>query len=173
MEFQFCSPDLRRVDEMSAELIACGVFEDERPLGGLAGLLDFRLAGRLSRLARAGFLRGERGELFLVPPRPRLPFDKLLLVGLGARSAFGDGTFRSALAQLSAAIEHLAVRRAVVELPGRSAAMIEPERAAELLLEAVGSSTAHDAWWLVEAADAQKRIAARTQDERRRVRVVR
>ena len=37
----------------------------------------------------------------LVPGRPRLPFEKVLLLGLGARSAFGDGVFRETLAVLT------------------------------------------------------------------------
>jgi hypothetical protein len=34
----------------------------------------------------------------------------------------------------------------------------------------VGDSEDHDAWWLVEPLDAQKRIAERAHDERRRSR---
>jgi len=57
-----------------------------------------------------------------------------------------------------------------VELPGRGAGAIDPERATEIVLECVGDSPDHDAWWLVEEAEAQVRISARAQDERRRAR---
>ena len=64
------------------------------------------------------------------------------------------------------------MRRAVVELPGRAAGAIDAERAITLTLECVGASPEHDAWWLVEAPAAQKRIEQRAADERRRARVV-
>ena len=135
---------------------------------GLAGLLDWRLAGRLSILARDGFLVGEVGEVLFVPGRPRLPFEKVLVMGLGARSGFGEETFRQVIQHLLRSLEGLHVRRAVIELPGRADAMIEPDRAAEIVLECVGDSPAHDSWWLVEEGEAQKRIARRALDERRR-----
>jgi hypothetical protein len=170
MDFRFATPGLRGLDETTAELLVCGVWEDQRPMGGLAGLLDWRLAGRLSGLAREGFLRGDLGEVLCIPGRPRLPFDKVLVLGLGTRSGFDEEAFRTALTRLIRSLEGLHVRRAVVELPGRADEAIEPERAAELVLEAVGDSEAHDAWWLVEGPDAQRRISHRSQDERRRTR---
>ena len=137
---------------------------------GLAGLLDWRLAGRLSRLQRDAYLVGELGEVLCVPGRPRLPFDKLLIFGLGSRSAFDEDAFRGVVKHLLHALEGLQVRRAVVELPGRADGAITAERAAEMLLECVAESPAHDAWWLVEDADAEKRMMQRAQDEQRRAR---
>lgn len=169
MEFHFVTPHLRQLDNIGAELIACCVWEDERPLRGLAGLLDWRLCGRLSRLAKGGFLRGESGEVVFLPGRPRLAFEKVLVFGLGPTTAFTDGVFKEQIKGLLRALEGLNVRRAVVELPGRAASLVEPERAAEVVLECAGDSPAHDSWWLVEEAEGQRRIRLRTQDERRRV----
>ena len=170
MEFRFVPPDLRKLDETSAELIACSMWRDERPMRGLAGLLDWRLAGKISKLARESFIEGELGEVLFVPGRPRLPFDKIIVLGLGKKDAFGDGPFREAVTRLLRTLEGLHVRRAVVELPGRGAGAIEPERATEIVLECAADSPDHDAWWLVEEAEAQGRISARAQDERRRAR---
>ena len=168
MELRFVPPDLRRLDDASAELLACCVWSDQRPIRGLAGLLDWRLAGRLSGLLRDGFLVGNLGELLFVPGRPRLKFEKVLVLGAGPRASFGEDTFRSVVTHLLRALEGLRVRRAVVELPGRAEGLVEAERAADLLLECASDSPLHDAWWLVEDADAQRRIAQRAVDERRR-----
>jgi hypothetical protein len=167
MDFRFVPPDLRHLDEASAELVACTVWQEERPLSGLAGLLDWRLAGRLSKLVRDGFLKGELGEVMFLPGRPRLPFDKVLLLGLGIRTSFDDDVFRQATKSLMRSLEGMRVRRAVVELPGRAGDLMEAERAAELVIECIGDSVAHDAWVLVEGAEAQKKMT-RAQDERRR-----
>ena len=170
MELEIVLPDLRLLDSLSAELIACSVWEDERPFGALAGLLDWRFGGRLSALAKQSFVRGETLETILVPGRPRVPFEKVLIVGLGKRSAFGEQTFRDAIDRLLSAMRGLKVRRAVVELPGRGHGAIDPERATELLLERSMGSEHHDAWWLVEDADSEKIVRAKALDAARQAR---
>ncbi len=169
MEFRFLAPDLRELDLASAELLACCVWSDVRPVGGTAGLIDFRFAGGLSRLSRERFLEGAAGEVLLVPGKPRLPFDKVLVFGLGPRARFSDMAYADAVRQIARALERLHVVRAVVELPGRADGALTAERAAELLLPAIGSE-AHDAWWLVEDAEAQRRMGARLEQDRRNMR---
>jgi hypothetical protein len=170
VELRFLPPELRRLDEANVELCACTIWSDERPIRGFAGLLDWRLAGRLSALLKSGFLRGELGETLLLPGKPNLLFEKVLLVGLGPRSGFGDGTFRRSLVRIARTLEGIGVRRAVVELPGRASGAIEPEHAITLTIECLGASTEHDAWWLVEDAESQRRVAQRAAEERRGVR---
>ncbi|HEY8038728.1 MAG TPA: M17 family peptidase N-terminal domain-containing protein [Polyangiaceae bacterium] len=170
MDLRFLAPELRRLDEASVEVCACTIWSDERPLRGFAGLLDWRLGGRLSALLKSGFVTGELGEVLLVPGKPHVPFEKVLVVGLGTRTGFGDGVFRQAVMRIARSLEGMRVRRAVVELPGRAGGVMEPEQAITLTLECVGASPDHDAWWLVEDGAAQKRVEQRAADERRRVR---
>jgi hypothetical protein len=170
VDLHFLLPNLRTLDTASAELLACAMWSDERPMRGLAGLLDWRLAGKLSALAQDGFLAGSLGEVLLVPGRPRLPFEKVLVLGVGARVDFGDDAYRNVVTRLLRSLEGLRIRRAVVELPGRASEAIGAERATELLFECIGASAEHDAWWLVEEPDAQKKIQLRAADERRRAR---
>jgi hypothetical protein len=171
VELHFLPPELRRIDDANVELCACTIWSDQRPMRGLAGLLDWRLGGRLSALLKSQFMHGDLDEALLVPGKPHLSFDKVLVVGLGARSAFGDGTFRGSLLRIARALEGMRVRRAVVELPGRSAGAIEPEDAITLALDCLGNSPDHDAWWLVEDAVSQRRVVERATEERRRVRM--
>jgi hypothetical protein len=168
VDFRFVPPELARLDDVSAEIIACAIWQDERPLTGLSGLLDWRLAGRLSKLARETFVKGTLGEVLVMPGRPRLTFDKVVVLGLGPRAEFDDDAFRQAVGKLLATLEGLHVKRAVVELPGRGDGTMGPERAAELVLEHVARLPAHDAWVLVEPAETQKLVAQRAHDERRR-----
>lgn len=170
MEIRFVPPVLRRLDDAGAELCACTLWSDERPVRGFAGLIDWRLGGRLSALLKAGFLTGDAGEALLVPGKPQLPFEKVLVVGLGARASFGEEGFRAAVLHIAKALEGLRVRRAVIELPGRANDAVAPREAITWTLECVGDSPEHDAWWLVEPPAAQKVIEERAADERRRVR---
>lgn len=128
---RFLDPSLRAFDEARAELICFGAFEDERPFRHVAGLLDWRLAGKLSRLAKGGFLSGSGAETVLTPGRPRLPFDKLLILGLGRRAEFDVAAFADWLHRLEVAVQGLGSKRALVELPGRG--VLATERRAELL----------------------------------------
>src|SRR5258708_24664916 len=81
MELSLLPLTLEAVDQWAAEALCVFVGEDERPLAGLAGLADWRLSGGLSRLLRAGLLKGVQGEALLTPAR-RLPFRKLFLFGI-------------------------------------------------------------------------------------------
>ena len=170
VDLQFLSRELKSLDDTGVELVACGIWRDRRPFAGLAGLLDWRLAGKLSQLARDGFLIGEVGEALFLPGRPRTPFDKVLVLGLGTRDGFGASTFSTVLDKLLASLEGLRVRRAVVELPGRADGAFDAETAAKMVLDRVGDAPTHDAWWLVEDAEGERRMARRAQEERRRAR---
>jgi hypothetical protein len=172
MDLGFLTPDPIRLDEANVELCACSIWSDQRPMGGLAGILDWRLGGRLSALLQSGFVTGAKGEALLVPGRPHVPFEKVLVVGLGARAEFDDARFREAVEQLGRRLEGLRVRRCVVELPGRGSEAIEPERAMTLTLEGVGASAEHDAWWVVEPLTAQKRMQTAVDEQRRRSRAI-
>jgi hypothetical protein len=172
MELRFVTADLRRLDEVASEVLACGVFTDERPHHGAAGLVDWRLSGTVSRLLADGFVTGRLGEVVMLPLRPKLPFDKALLFGLGTRATFTDEVFRDVTAHMLRATEGLCARTAVVELPGRHRAAIDAERATDILLELAGGRPEHDVWTLIEPAADQKRITSRMSEQRRRDRLV-
>jgi hypothetical protein len=171
MELQFLSPELRRLDEAPGEVLACCLFADERPPRGVAGLVDWRLAGRVSRLLQTGFLTGEVGEVLLVPGRPRLVSDKVLLFGLGPRAEFDEQVFDRVARRILGALVDLCTRSAIVELPGRHADALSPEEAADRFLACAAElDGAFDACILIEPPAAQKRINQHMIEEKRRVR---
>ncbi len=170
MDLRFTTPNLRRLDLSGTEVLVAALAEGERPPHGVAGLVDYRLSGRVSRLIESGFARGTRGEVLLVPGKPKLPFDKVILLGIGPQAAFSEQAFREAIERILATLEGLRARSAVVELPGRHFGAILPDRAADLLLELAGTRREHDVWTLVEPAEAQRAITQRMIQERRRVR---
>jgi cytosol aminopeptidase family protein len=172
MELRFVTPDLRRLDEVASEVLACGVFADERPQHGAAGLVDWRLAGTVSRLIAEHFVTGRIGEVVMLPLRPKLPFDKALLFGLGTRDIFSDSVFREITAHMLTVMVGLCARTAVVELPGRHRSAIDAERATDILLELAGGRPEHDIWTLIEPTHDQKLITARMSEQRRRDRLV-
>ena len=170
MELLFLPPSLRALDEAPAEVLCACLFEDERPPQGVVGLASWRLAGRFDRLIETGFLTGARGEVMLVPGRPRLACDKVLLFGMGARAEFGDDAFDDVTLRILHTLRGLECRAAIVELPGRHADAMAPERAADRFLAAVGREGGFDRLTLVEEGAAQKRINEHVIEARRRVR---
>ncbi len=170
MDLRFSTPELRKLDLLGTEIVVSTIAVDERPPHGVTGLLDFRLAGRISRLIQAGFATGKVGEVLLIPGKPKLPFDKILLFGIGKQAEFNDPVFRTVLNKMLRTLEGLRARTAVVELPGRHFDAISPERAADILLESAGGQKEHDVWTLIEPAEAQRAITQHMIQERRRVR---
>lgn len=170
MDLRFAVPELAALDQIGTEILVASVARDERPPQGVAGLVDWRLSGRLSRLLKQGFFSGELGEVLLLPARPRLPFDKVVLFGLGYQAEFEEAVFRGVTTRLLSTLVGLRARTAVVELPGRHLNAVSAERATEILLESVGQSRDHDVWTLVESQEAQRAINQHMIRERRRVR---
>lgn len=173
MELRFVSPLLSELDTFESEVLACAIWQDVRPCRGIAGLCDWRFAGKISALQKSGYLRGERGEVMLLPGRPRMSFDKILLFGAGPRDAFNESVYSEVMRRMLSTIDGLCSRLAVVELPGRQSDLIAPERAADMLLEATSrqaSQGRYDVWTLVEDSESRKRITKHMIEERRRVR---
>ena len=170
MEVRFVAPDLRRLDELNSEALALAFFEDERPLRRAAGLVDWRLCGRISRMLLRGRVTGELGEALLVPGRPRLPFDKLFLFGAGERARFDDAVADAVVERMLSTLDRALVRTSVVALPGRSDDAIAPEHAMAIWLGRAGQHPEQDQVTLIEPLEAQRAMMPVIERERRRER---
>jgi len=72
---------LASLDAAQADAVALFV-GPERPLQGLAGLVDWRLAGALHRALRAGHYAGSGGEQLLLPTQGRLAPARVFCFGV-------------------------------------------------------------------------------------------
>ncbi len=156
MELRFLSPDLRKLDQSGSELLVAQVAQGELPPRGALGLIDYRLGGRISTILAEGRVTGLPGERFLLPGRPKLPFDKILLLGVGAREDFSLARYDELVELLLVQIADLGVRRAVVELPGRPDDWLGIADALELLRERATAFETLDVWTLLEPPDSAK-----------------
>jgi hypothetical protein len=135
VEITLLPVDLARWDQAEGgDLFVVPVWSDVRPLRGAAGLLDWRLNGRLSTCLRQERFRGAFLEKLLWPTR-RIPWQAVLAVGLGAAPAFDEGCFRAALAVAFQVLRGLGRHRMAVAPPGRELGRIEPDRAVTLIRE--------------------------------------
>lgn len=127
--------DLARWDEVSRDCLVLPVFKDDRPLRGAAGLADWRLCGRLSRLIKAGRAGADAGETLLLPPGRRLRFARVMWFGLGDAKGYSDDRFRRDVAWILDVVGAAAVGDWALQMPGRASGLIGARRAIEILLE--------------------------------------
>src|SRR5580765_7854906 len=97
MALSVLSLDLARWDEAARDCLVLSVFRDDRPLRGAAGLADWRLCGRLSRLLKNSKATADAGETMMMPPGRRLRFKRVLWFGLGDAKGYTDDRFRKDL----------------------------------------------------------------------------
>jgi hypothetical protein len=143
------------------DILAVHIWTDVRPLKGAAGLLDWRLCGRLSSLIQSGRLSGTVGEQLLLPTAGRLPWALVMVLGLGSRAAFSVAQFQTAVQRALTAMRGLGVHDIAVAPPGRDIEALPPRRAVELLLSEARTAP-HAAWLrrltIVEDAAVHKQL---------------
>jgi hypothetical protein len=119
---------LDALDPLPVDTLCLFVPEDERPLTGAAGYVDWRLCGQLSRLLVDGFFKGARGESLLLPSNGRIGPGRVVVLGLGpGGEALHEAVLRSALSQAADVLNRARVDSVALELPGRGA-MPAPDR---------------------------------------------
>jgi hypothetical protein len=144
----------------SVDALALAFFTDERPLRGAAGLCDWRLSGRLSRLVKKGKLNGRHGETTLLSMCERkLAFPRVLLFGLGDSSQFDETRFRSEVRHIRAVLARAGIGCYAIQPPGRATGLIAPRRALELWLDESARDGLEAEVSIIESASGQKEMA--------------
>jgi hypothetical protein len=170
MEFRFAQLSLPSLDDLKTEVLCLPVFSDERPLRGAAGLVDWRLCGRLSDLLVQGALTGRFDEALLMPPpERRLLAERILCLGAGPRAELNEPRLRALLQALLGRLMALRVRTAAIALPHGSLAWLDPAQAIDLLVdEALTHSERIDELVLIETDESQRVMEPRIERARRR-----
>lgn len=105
--------DIRKVE---ADAVIVGFYEDERPLKGQAGWLDWLLCGALSQLIIAGRMRGTVGDVALLTSRKKIPAEKIFLVGLGPKTGLTPETLTQLLSLAARSAVDAGVKNVAVGL---------------------------------------------------------
>ena len=122
-------------DRLPGEVLVVPLFEDQRPLAGPAGVVDWRLDGALTRMILAGELSGKTGERLAVQTNGKFAAPWVLLAGGGAWCKLD----RTGYVQLVERLLKLAARAGINEmalcLP--PAEQIPPSELARIVQEAL------------------------------------
>src|SRR4030095_8495255 len=89
-----------------------GVY-DKGTLSAAAEELDKRIGGRIARLVKRGDLRGKAGDVVLLSDLSGAPVERLVVVGLGGRTAFKRKQYRKALSSALGAVARTGAKDAV------------------------------------------------------------
>ena len=108
------------LDTAAVDSLCVFVPEDERPLRGAAGYLDWRLCGQLSRVLQARFFLGEPGDCLLLPSDGRIAMPRVFVMGLGPRRVSAAG-LASALEEAARTLSRARVEAVALEIPGAGA----------------------------------------------------
>jgi hypothetical protein len=147
-QISFLPIDLGRWDNgPGGDAMVVPIWTDVRPLRGAAGLLDWRLCGRLSQVIREGRLAGTPGEkLLLVTNRVR--WRRVLAIGLGDSQEFSSDSFRGAVDCSLQALRGIGASKVAMALPGRDIDLVRPEDAVRQLVDAIANSEQENGPWL-------------------------
>ena len=111
-----------------------GVFEDGE-LGGAARRIDAQLNGMIRKLQGDGDFSAKLGDILLLPAPAGAAAARVLLIGLGTRSAFGRKQYRKALQSAAASLGKTGASDAVVYLTLDQAADLDVHYRARFVAE--------------------------------------
>ncbi|MDP3937825.1 MAG: M17 family peptidase N-terminal domain-containing protein [Deltaproteobacteria bacterium] len=111
---------------VGTKALVVGFFNDDRPLRGAVGMVDWRLNGYVSRLLEAQRLSGDSTESTLVASSGRLGADFALLVGLGQRAHYGYERITDITSSATMTLQKLHVEEFALEVPGARLMGLDP-----------------------------------------------
>ena len=106
------------IEKVAVDLAVVAFFENDRPLRGEAGRVDWRLCGLLSLLLARGALRGASGEAALLPTFGHLRAPRVLVLGLGPANGFGALEVKAMARAAVRRCVGLRIRSVALALPG-------------------------------------------------------
>jgi hypothetical protein len=132
------------IDVQECDIVVTGFFQDERPLRGSSGWIDWRLNGRLSRLIQAKRLTGEWKETTLVPSEGRLVAPLILLIGLGRVSEHSTPRLRELSAHLIMTLQGIQVPNICLSFPCGELYNVDCGKMAEVLMQGIADCLDRD-----------------------------
>ncbi|MCD4738745.1 MAG: leucyl aminopeptidase, partial [Anaerolineae bacterium] len=123
------------IQQQKSAAIIISLFEGVKEPSGAAGSVDVALNGALQALLAGGDFRGKRNEVAVLYPGAALPAQRVILVGLGKREKFSLDVIRQAAGTAAKKARALGAIQLHTVVHGAGAGDIEPQQAAEAVVE--------------------------------------
>jgi hypothetical protein len=115
-------PSLEALDALSGcDSLCLFLSEDDRPLSGAAGYVDWRLGGSLSRVLLQGFFVGALDDQLLVPTFGLLPMPRVFAIGVGREATLDESRLAKVLGSAAAMLKKAGSASVALALPKGSA----------------------------------------------------
>lgn len=124
-----------RVDVQECDILVAGLFEDERPLKGTSGWIDWRLHGMLSHFLMEDKLTGHWKERTLIPSHNKITPKLILLFGLGKTQDYSYLHVREVFPFFVETLRNLRSSTLCLSLPYGQAYNVDCGKLAEVLIE--------------------------------------
>jgi hypothetical protein len=125
-------PDVQKCD-----VLITGFFQDERPLKGSSGWMDWRLNGMLSRFLIEKRLTGDWQEKFLIPSQGRVMPRMILLLGLGKVREYSYLRLRELSPYILEILKKLNTSNICLSLPYEEGCNVDCGKLIEVLIEGI------------------------------------
>ena len=126
-----------RIDVQECDVLVTGFFQDERPLKGSSGWIDWRLNGMLSRFLIRKRLTGEWQETTLIPSQGRVMPRMVLLLGLGKVKEYSYLRIRELSPYLLETLKKLNTSNVCLSLPYEESYNVDCGKLVEVLIEGI------------------------------------
>jgi hypothetical protein len=125
------------IDLQECDVLVTGFFQDERPLRGSSGWMDWRLNGMLSRFLIEKRLTGDWQETTLIPSQRRVQPRMILLLGLGRVREYSYLRLRELSPYLLETLKKLNTSNVCLSLPYEESYNVDCGKLAEVLIEGI------------------------------------
>jgi hypothetical protein len=133
-----------KVDVQECDLLVTGFFEDERPLKGSSGWIDWRLNGLLSHFLIEKRLTGHWKEVTLIPSQGRVAPRMILLLGLGKVKEYSYLRLREICSYLLETLKRLKASDVCLSFPYEENYNVDCGKLAEVLIEGIADRLDHE-----------------------------
>ncbi len=125
------------IDVQECDVLVTGFFQDERPLKGSSGWMDWRLNGMLSRFLIEKRLTGDWQETTLIPSQGRVMPRMILLLGLGKVKEYSYLRLRELSPYLLETLKKLNTSNLCLSLPYEESYNVDCGKLVEVLIEGI------------------------------------
>jgi len=126
-----------RIDVQECDILVTGFFQDERPLKGSGGWVDWRLNGMLSRFLIEKRLTGDWKETTLIPSQGRVKSRIILLLGLGQVKEYSYLRLRELSPFLLETLKKLNTSNICLSFPYEDSCNVDCGKLTEVLIESI------------------------------------
>jgi hypothetical protein len=127
----------KEIDVQECDVLVTGFFQDERPLKGSSGWMDWRLNGMLSRFLIEKRLTGDWQETTLIPSQGRVMPRMILLLGLGKVKEYSYLRLRELSPYLLETLKKLNTSNLCLSLPYEESYNVDCGKLVEVLIEGI------------------------------------